>query len=55
VINGKQISLGIIKTSPSGSATIPAFSASKPGTYLVQLLNKNGTKYFIKVVVKAKK
>jgi hypothetical protein len=43
-----------LKTSASGSVTIPAFSGSKPGTYVIQLTNSRGSKYFIKVVVKGK-
>ena len=54
VINGKAVSLGSIKTSSSGVANIPAFSAAKSGTYTVQLSTSSGSKYFFKVVVKVK-
>ena len=54
IINGKLVSLGSLKTSASGSVTIPAFSGSKLGTYVIQLTNSRGSKYFIKVVVKGK-
>ena len=55
VINGKTISLGSLKTNANGSVTLSAFAASKPGTYLIQLTTSKGVKYFVKVVVKAKK
>ena len=54
VINGKSVSLGTVKTTSAGAATLPAFSAAKAGTYIVQLSSSTGAKYFIKVVVKAK-
>jgi hypothetical protein len=55
VINGKQVSVGTVRTNASGVLTLPALSASKPGTYLVQLTSTSGKKYFVKLVVKAKK
>jgi len=54
VIGGKSVSLGSIKTNSIGGATLPAISASKAGTYIIQLTSNTGAKYFIKVVVKAK-
>ena len=54
VIGGKTVSLGSIKTNSSGAATVPAISASKAGTYVIQLTSSTGAKYFIKMVVKAK-
>jgi hypothetical protein len=55
IINGKPVSLGSLKTSTSGPITIPAFSGSKPGTYIIQLTSSKGAKYFIKVVITVKK
>ena len=55
VINGKNVLIGTVKTNGSGVVVLPALSASKPGTYLVQLASANGKKYFVKLVVKSKK
>ena len=55
VINGKSVNLGSVKTNSNGTVTIPGFSVTKPGIYTVQLTSAKGTKYFVKVVVKAKK
>ena len=55
VINGKTVNLGSVKTNANGTVTIPGFTVTKPGTYTVQLTNAKGVKYFVKVVVKAKK
>jgi len=55
VINGKTVNLGSVKTNKDGTVTVPGFSVTKPGTYTVQLTSAKGTRYFVKVVVKAKK
>jgi hypothetical protein len=54
VIGGKTVSLGSIKNNSNGGVTLPAISASKAGTYIIQLTSNTGAKYFIKVVAKAK-
>ena len=55
VISGKNVTLGFVKTNGDGLASIPGFYVKKPGTYLIQLTNNKGRKYFIKVLVSAKK
>ena len=55
LINGKNVVLGSVSTNTNGSATLPAISASKPGTYIIQLTSAKGVKYFVKIVVKASK
>ena len=55
VVNGKTIDLGLVKTSVNGTAIVPAFRVAKSGMYIIQLNGANGSKYFVKVVVRAKK
>jgi len=52
VIGGKTVSLGPIKTNSIGTATLPAFKASKTGTYVIQMTSRTGAQYFIRVNVK---
>ena len=49
-INGQWVTLGKVKSSKAGKVTLPSFSANAGGTYLVQLVAANGTKYYAKVV-----
>jgi hypothetical protein len=43
--------LGSITADSKGVATLPALNAKKPGTYTIQLTDKSGKKYFLKIFV----
>ena len=44
-------SLGKVKTTKKGRATLPTFTVTKAGTYNIQLTTAKGVKYYVKVVV----
>jgi len=50
VIDGHPAKLGKVITDSAGKATLPEFSLSDPGTYLVSISTGPGTR-FVKVVV----
>ena len=54
-ISGKKIQLGKFKVNSKGTLRLPTFVAANPGTYLIQLTDKSGRKYFAKIVVVRKK
>jgi hypothetical protein len=54
IIGQKSVSLGSIKTNSIGTATLPAIRASNPGTYRIQLTSSTGSKFFLKLIFKAK-
>ena len=45
------MSLGKVRTTKKGLATLPTFTVTKAGTYNVQLTTAKGVKYYVKVVV----
>ena len=52
-INGAAVFLGVIKVSGTGIGSIPSISIGKSGTYLITLNSADGTKHFVKYVVKS--
>jgi hypothetical protein len=53
-VGGRVVNLGSVKTSATGTATLPTLPKLAPGTYLVQMTAANGQKYFVKIAVKKK-
>ena len=45
------MSLGKVRTTKKGLATLPTFTVTKAGTYNVQLTTAKGVEYHVKVVV----
>jgi hypothetical protein len=54
-IAAKQYPLGSIRVDSKGRATLPTLNPKKPGTYLIQLIDSSGKRYFLKIVVGKKK
>ena len=48
--SGKRAPIGIIKTSASGNAILPAMRFSRPGETLIALTRQNGQTDYIKVI-----
>lgn len=49
---GKWMSLGKVRTTSAGRATLPTFTVDKAGTYSIQLSTAKGAKYYVKVLVR---
>ncbi len=48
---GVWTSLGKIKTTKAGQATVPTFTVDKAGTYSLRLTTAKGVNYYVKVLV----
>jgi hypothetical protein len=55
LVGGKKVNLGSARTDADGNLTLPGIRGAKPGTITVQMTAPNGTKNFVKIVVKARR
>ena len=55
LVGGKKVNLGSARTDASGNLTLPGIRGAKPGTITVQITAPDGTKKFVKIVVRARR
>ena len=55
LVGGKKVNLGSARTDANGNLTLPGIRGAKPGTITVQITAPDGTKKFVKIVVRARR
>jgi alkanesulfonate monooxygenase SsuD/methylene tetrahydromethanopterin reductase-like flavin-dependent oxidoreductase (luciferase family) len=55
LVGGKKVNLGSARTDANGDLTLPGIRGAKPGTITVQITAPDGTKKFVKIVVRARR